>query len=554
MSHTFFDMLAHGAEDITSSRTLNWATYQQEAENRLAMLEGDWEHQLKFYIQQQTSIELFLSYSKLYAWNTLDNILADVIGRVNRVYNRPAQRAWIPDSATTVAQQLVDTEEDPEAEPLPDQTFAEVISDLPLDQDFQRCISFMMAAGFSMIRPWIDSDGAVHHEILTPESTELITAFDDAATIVGLKYTKSWPDDHTKPTGRVFLWDMEGLAIAREATGQAPDASDPEVRAQIKAEFAGVIELGPGQGRDRFISEQLGTDYPYRIDGEPILPWTVFRMDNLPQRPINPFLGKDMYDATLMAGSFLLLSEWIARHQSHKQFIISGPGVDDIGNAFLDPITPVFLPSAEGGEVSVDIVDLAGNPAALLELGDKLLEKMLTKRGWSLEEFKASAQRQSGEAQEIATLRKGEFLQTLQQVAKVAEPQYALSLIAVWNADSDGTTIPDQGRYQLDLAQPSAADPRMRIENHLQLRDAGMESPIDYLQEIEEMSRDEALEKAARIRADIALFTTFGTPAQAQAVATPEANAEPEIPLTAEPPDIVGTELEAEEESQTVDA
>jgi hypothetical protein len=484
---------------VQLTRKKNWQAYRNECELRKAMLEGDFIYALEDYLKTYMggAWDVLKDYYELPEYN---NVMADVIGRTVQVYTRPAKRAILIDKELpdTEAQESEGAEQYEE-----DEVFAGLTENVEFDKALLAVSHYMAALGLCEIRPWVLNGRHLKLQVLTPDEFEPILSYDDPSKMAGIVYATPWPEDSTKRISRYYTWDMEGFVIAFEFFNVAtPDVLTDEIRAEFKAKYSGVVESDDSR---KMVEEnsKIGSDYPYRDEeGEPVLPFVTAAYQAPPNRLVNIHVGRDLYDATLRMGMLEAQLAWLVRNQSHLQVVVRGAGAGELGNRLLMPGTmlPLVGPADETG---VDTLDLRTDPSSLQRVKDDILTTLLTRRGWSLDEFKASAARRSAEALLIENEGKTAYLHEFQEYMRPVEHDLMNAVRTVWNADADTGKygrISEKGRTSVDFDNPFRVNVYVALDATERLVDKNILSVVDVIMDANPdiTNRDDAMDMLKR--------------------------------------------------------
>jgi len=484
-------------QQISGLRRQSYDEYQNQAAHRIAAFDGDWVAQVREYIRTHVSAEHWFAIGDKLEFAEWQNLLQDIITRTTRTYVQAARRRLVLRNPTVIT----DPETGEEEEVTEDPNLAIVLEGLNLDRLMDSALKRSLAAGLAMARPWVDDSGSLRVQILTPDQFTLITAYDDPSKIVGLQYQVYQSHFATNRVGSTWLWDMEGLAIAKELGVPVETNPTKEQRAEIASNYAGVLEMGTsGSGtNENILNQRTGSDYPYKdSDGNPLLPFAAFTPELIPELPFNPFVGQGLYSAALNVAYISTRKAWLQVLQSHKQFVLTGPGVDQLTNQIMDPALPVVI-AADAGEVQIDILDLATDPAILQKAIDDVLETELLKRGWTKDDFVFSANRQTAEAMEIRNEGRDEYDEHLAtDVARPAELAFLNILRVVWAAEGGSPKLSENADFDVDFARNTKRNIIGNIDDVLKTVEAGFLNAGDVVSALDDNveTRDQGIKQA----------------------------------------------------------
>ncbi len=482
-----------GAKD---ARAQSWEDYQEEVRERLAVYENAWLPLHKAWVRKRVSDTAWQIIGDRYAWTEIENVMLDVIQKTTKIYNRSAERALLIEASETDENAVQDGISEP------DETFIDVLkNNLEFDYDakMDRAIKLALSTGGALIRPWVkqDSQDRLRVQILTADQFTPFIRADDPAELSGLTYFIAFPDAHgDSEILHTFVWDMDGRHM-KEATGGV-------------AEGRGWVELDEN---DKIVDMALEEDYPYRDqDGEFFLPFVPIRIDTPEGRLFNQGMGTDLFDGTMLAAWYEVQKEWIIRHQSHKQFILSGPGAEKMGNQFIDPTSPIVLPHGDASEIGLQVMDMKTDPESIEDAIDKIYERLGTRRGISLEELKESAQRQTAEALRIQRAGQQDYTLFLQRENRTAERLFGNAIRIVWNAHNTAQ-ISEDGRFTVDYANPTENDPYVHFPERKELVGMNVLSAADLVRDFnpdinDPEAAEELLAKNRQINRSSARFSS----------------------------------------------
>lgn len=518
-------------QQVFHDRLDNWTTYRTDCEYRRAMLEGDFIGVLGLYIRKHYGEKAWLKLVDRFEILEYQNLLADVIARTMQVYAKPARRRLLIDPNVSrerdprdaLVPELTQPEDDDDGsgteaiEYMEDPVFNEVIAGLDYDATLDQVQRYMGALGLAFIRPWVRR-GKLRLQVATPDSVDAIrVAWDDPKELTGISYSLTYPHDTTKPATRHFHWDMEGLFLAQEYGKLQLDnvTLTQDLRDQIKAEWAGVVEVDEhGQmvpPQEDGSGSRVGPEYRYRRDDEPYLPWVVAAYNAPPDKLMNEFEGRDLFDATLRVGKLEVEKAWLITHQSHKQPVLLGVRAADIGDQFLDPTSAILIPH-ETREAEVKWIDLKSSPKEYNDEIDQIKTTVLVRRGMSLDEFKSTAARRSAEAINIEN--EGKRAHWSHVATAMGHVEHALieTITVVWNADGDGRKISENGTSSVDFADPYQPNVMVAYETLKALLKDQVISTVDlvllYNPDIE--NREEAMDQIKRSIKEMDEIKSFG--------------------------------------------
>lgn len=470
------------AGTVRDTRRRNWEEYQLTVSNKKAMLEGDFLHTLREYLERKMGSLVWSALNTRFEDNEIHNVFADVIGRTVQVYTKPATRGI----------RRMQTDAEGKEVSIDDPMFSKVTADVGYDHALTVVSRYMASFGLCLIRPWVDNK-KLRFQIVTPDEFEPIVQYDDPSRLAGCIYSNTFVDDATKIIARHYMWDMTGIVIAEKLFGRRVSRYTPEAVEEAK-QYAGMVEYRGGDIINRF----LGADYPYRdAEGEPFLPFVSAAYHAPPNRICNPFIGNDIYDATLRTGKLAVEQAWLIANQSHRQLVVMGVGANKIGNRFLDPAVPLII-EGDANETDVKLLDLQSNIANYQIAMDQILQACLTRRGWTVDDFKSSAERRSAEALIIENEGKGMYLQDFQGQMRPIEHALMEAIRIVWNVDGDGTI--GTGAPYVDFGDPYRVNVYMAYDMQQKLVDKNYLSAVDIVLELDPdvPSREAALELIQR--------------------------------------------------------
>jgi len=119
--------------------------------------------------------------------------------------------------------------------------------------------------------------------------------------------------DHTGKRSKVWTWDLLDIRNPEEPSyrvvlpGDDLDVDNPQ--ADLTKQVLGGTFTGP--------------DYPYRVEGEPVIPYVLYHRQRGNQL-WDPFAGRELVDATLQVGALYSLWGYLVRDASHPLRYLSG--------------------------------------------------------------------------------------------------------------------------------------------------------------------------------------------------------------------------------------
>ena len=463
IGHTPFTGHLHLQDHIDRQRKHHWSEFQHNSELKYQVYKGDFTEQIAGLIKSQSKLE----------WHALEYLAREVLERTTQTYSGQTRRSFFTEV------------EDAEGkiEQVPDEGYAEVLKnhidpDRSLDSLFAEVARLVQLIGVVIVRPWlwpIDPDERpkgkiVRNTILLPfEYVPLLDKW-TGEKLVGIQYFQSVNQsrNRTSTVEHIFALDEEDMSFLTNK----------------KIEEPGYVQFNE---KGDIIQQLTGADYPYRAIDDPnmmILPFAVFKWKPTPNQFVNESAGDSLYSRTLVTSKLKIQKEWVLRNQSHKQIVLAGPGVDKLGSQIIDPTVPIVLPQSESGEFSVKTLDLQTDPKILQDEIDQNYQRELTERGWNLEEFRQSAQRQTAEAHRIANDGKRRFNDTvIEETMRPGERAYSEVLRIVWNHGHDPAfrDINTEARFGIDFVDPFRSDPFANHQEKTDLVKRNILSELDIL-------------------------------------------------------------------------
>ena len=426
------------ADSILNARKAGWKEYQQQAENRIAMLNGDWLDQEITWIRQLVDKDAWDQiYRNKYAFHTSINPMRDIITKVAKLYLKSPQRQFLLDGVVDDTYELVKEE------------FTS-----RLNQIMHSALQFTLSCGGCVIRPILDDRGW-YFQILTPDMFTPFVNDDRPDELTGLQYTYYSRDSQNQLESKTYLIKIDG----REPVYEVLDS------------------------KGNLIEQFNGDEYPFiDQDGEPYLPFALARIDNDPNELLNKAIGLDLYYSTLLCGSYSVFKEWLIRQQSHKQWILTGPGVEKLGNSVLDPSIPVVLPTASAEEIDVKLLDLTTDPSRFDNAIDKEFEREAGKRGYMLSDFVSSAQKQSADALTIQNEARDEYLESLCISFTETETCLANIMRNIYNSYSNNNNdINEEAIFNIVYSKNKNSNLLTHFDNYIKMYETGLISKTDIL-------------------------------------------------------------------------
>lgn len=446
---------------VRLTRSENWGEYQADCTRRLAMFEGDFREQVREYVALKMSQAAWTILGPRMDWTEIHNVLWSVIKRTTLIYTGPVSR-------TSIIERVEGQE------PVEDPAYAEALETIPdgLDYWMRQASHRAQVCGLVLLRPYVSPDrtNQLRIQLFTPDAFTPIMDPHDPRRQVGGTFFITNPDNVGGPTvTREWVWDAHGLAFSQR--------------------FGGPVEPGVAEmdQNGRTLTFRRGNDYPYwDADGRAVFPFATCVWRQPHDRLYNRSVGQDLFDATIMVNKLKAQIWWILWNQSHKQIVITGVNASMVGEQVMDPTMPFFLQGDEK-EVGVTLLDLKTDPATVEAQIDKILESVLTDRGWSLDEFTVSAQRQTAEAQTIQQQGKQQWHnEQVQSLALPTEEQMFDLIRLVWNTDARGVApINEKGKLAIDFPDPFEPSPYTNIDAMLGLVDRNILNTIDIMRQVD---------------------------------------------------------------------
>jgi hypothetical protein len=497
------------------------------------MLEGEFQDIIKNWVKSRVQPDVWETiYEKKYAWSELDHVMLDVIRKTTKLYRRPALRQYVlPMQELEPDGEPVETDVEIEPETQIDLTFEEtVLPSMPrsIDSAMARALEYALIGG-CMIRPYFQGKDREHmrFEIITPDQLYPMASQLDPTQLEGVAYYQCSPTDYygLNEITNWYVWDI------------SEDARLMQSQTKNRITEPGFVQIDDS---GEVIESFVGDAYPYRdAEGKMVLPWVICRVDGPEDRIYNESVGQDLYDGTIIASWYSIQKEWVDRSQSHKQIVLTGKAASNVGNQVLDPTTPIMV-VGDPADAKVEVHELQADTTKFDKSVDKILERLLTRRGQSLERFRESAQRQTAEAQRIQSEGEKDYQLWLELQMDPVERELGEKMRIVWNVANPSTPISTDAEYEIDFADPYDRDPYANLAEKMQLMDAGLKSPLDILEELDPgQTRTEYLAKLENNVRERRLSKGFmSAPTAAVVAATPppgiEGEVEPRAPAAVE--------------------
>jgi len=249
-----------------------------------------------------------------------------------------------------------------------------------------------------------------------------------------------------------------------------------------------------------------GDDYPFiDSDGKPYLPLVITRIENESNELLNQATGLDLWQSTMLACWFKTQEEWLARMQSHGQWVVTGKVRFKHTKNILDPTVPLVIPAPKKEDVKVEFQNLQTDITRFKQLIINEYESEANKRGWGIADFKPTFAAQSGAALAIQNEQKDEFLLKLALEFSIPENEIAIVMGNLWNkfasVNGDITAI-KQIRVKDDFEIKYGAVTKKDLsdlENDLNLLGAGLTSKVRIFAKQNNISKKQALKTLQEI-------------------------------------------------------
>jgi len=359
--------------------------------------------------------------------------------------------------------------------------------------------------------------------------------------------------DYTTERGELLYRAVPSDLVYAEASGDNPDEPNLVVEARLAS-----LDLGDGKGeRDQWtwdvldirdpqdpkyrvllpsgradiedakdITEQVlggtfsGGDYPYLVEGEPVLPYSLFHAQRTGAL-WNPWENSEQVECTLHIGALWSFWGYLCRDAAYSQrwaigVQLGGGAIRGSGKAarkevHLDPTSIAMFTEEVPGGGRLGQFGASVDPERYQLAIDSYEQRCLAHSGLSPDDFqKSGGAAESGYA--IALKR-----ETVRRMQKASEAQFeradkqVLALSAALLNANEGGSLPESGysiRYM--AVPPTPTERQARVAEATSLLDVGLASPVDIvLAQHPGMERAEAFAHLDTVREERVEFASM---------------------------------------------
>lgn len=369
-----------------------------KANERLAIYHDDWESILETILQGQFHPD---NYKKIRLLkNTSQNILRKVVDDVSVVYKVVPARDYGDN-------EIMD----------------EIYGYLDIDEFMKQVNQYSFLCKDLLIRVGWDADlKKVTLDINTPANTSIIQRDNYPQQAAAVYYEIEYIDDQFKVEKKYIFWsDFEHFVFTEK-------------------------EISKGM---TFFAEAPAEDNPDMENPYGKLPFVVLHMKPLPGMFWNTSSGSDLIQSTTTTGFKRTMIDYLFKHASFKQPVITADDADKIPKDLLmDPLTAWGLT----GNATATLLDFT---AAFTELGSKIqsdINATLTTYGLSVDMFTISPNEASGKALQVKNRGLQEIREAQLPTFRRVERELFEMIRLVYNTYNPGA-IPETLEFKIDFAE-----------------------------------------------------------------------------------------------------
>ena len=233
-----------------------------------------------------------------------------------------------------------------------------------------------------------------------------------------------------------------------------------------------------------------GAAYPYRIEGEPVLPYALYHAQRT-GRLWDSFEGQELFESTLLVACYWSFFGYCLRDSTFSQRWgigvnigggqLKGTGKSTRREVHLDPTSFAIFNEETPGSGRLGQFGAAVDPERLQLAIDQYEQRTLAHAGLSPDDLQRSGGAESGYA---LALRR----ETVRRLQRGFEPQFSrgdlrlLALSAALLNANTGSSLPESGysiRYV--AVPPSPSERASRLEEVKAKFELGLASPVDFI-------------------------------------------------------------------------
>lgn len=423
---------------------------RQDAERRIDILEDDWKDILFCKIKEIYKSPIVLDSVRGYI-STEHNVFKRIVTELSTVYKWGAQREFEDPMQDGIARLMYD--------------------EVQMDESMDDAVHFLNGLRDIIIVPLV-SDGKMRLEILTPDRVSVIQNPRDPTTI------------------EAFSWEVTRSNTVATRSGFSTETFriyiDKEVRAVWDVTKRRWIEIAP---------HNLGR-----------LPAVVVHAGRRHTSFFSPTPMSDVVDATLSIGVLLVMLMHLSKYQSELQPTYSGKSQDALVGQDAGGHTMWTGPGQWG------VLNLQAKPDYYINHINQRLSWISVQYGLSADAYQMTGNANSGFQFRLQKLPLLEARERQKKTWRRTERELwkVMSAVAKFEHPLFGRLDPGQTMMLNFNEAPMIEDPMVRNRIYKERIDLTLMSHIDaIMQEDPDLSREQALKKAERIRDERKLHITM---------------------------------------------
>lgn len=200
------------------------------------------------------------------------------------------------------------------------------------------------------------------------------------------------------------------------------------------------------------------------------------------------YTGNDMVEVTLDMAVYNTFKNYLIKWQSFKQLTVTGSNVGAIKGQVLDPSTAL---TAEGDDISIDVLDLQANLTELRETIDSQMINVAINYNISPSQFRMTGEVSSGFALQMENSNLDEF--TVDQQSDFLTYERELYKLIVTVGNTEGASLSEGAEFTPTFADIQYKESSETTVSTQEKRIAiGLTNPITIIQNEMNITEDEA--------------------------------------------------------------
>lgn len=331
------------------------------------------------------------------------NVLKRIINEISIVYQRNATRSY-----------FVGEKEN--------QVYNDIMDMIPTDIIMQESNRMTNLCNESLIYI-VPRNKRIEYDVVTPDQVEVFQNENDPTTADAILLTRTFVDTVGNTDIRRVYWDVFG-------NHKVFDEDDQEL-------------------------QDFGNPYKDPDNNEKtILPFVIFHK-NYPRSSIwDVSGGEDLISGTIQIGVLLTYLNYLMKVNSFKQLTITGINNTDVEQPLL--LDPLYVLSTKNPAGTIGTVDLNTDLKGLWDIIYNKIGALANNYGLSLDNFKLSAEAQSGYALEIKNLGLQKVIDEQRKLYRQGEGDLSWKTILINNVmqkEIGKGKIPEDGIFKIDFAE-----------------------------------------------------------------------------------------------------